>query len=126
MKSYVFVVCGAAEHINTLHFSLKALKKVSQCPILVLTDTRRNEIPVEHTDVIDIKTPDHYTHHQASIFLKTGVHKFLPKGGSYCYLDTDVVAINTNADDIFDQKKGVITFSTDHCKVRKFSPYAVN
>ena len=123
---FVFVVCGSKEHIETLHFSLRALRKVSALPVIVLTDSSRNEVPVEHDTIIDIKTPDQYTHHQASIYLKTGIHKFLPKGKSYCYLDTDVVAIDTEVDSIFKHKNDIITFSTDHCKVQKFSPHAVN
>jgi hypothetical protein len=123
---FVFVVCGAAEHIESLHFSMSALKRFSQHEIIVLTDKSRNEIPIRHENVIDIKTPANYTHHQASIWLKTGIHKFLPKGKLYCYLDTDVVAINNQVDDIFSYRNGVINFATDHCKVRKFSPHAVN
>ena len=125
-QMFVFVVCGAKEHIDTLHFSLKALKKVSKYPILILTDSSRNEIPIEYDYIIDIKTPDHYNNHQASIFLKTGVHKFLPSGKLYCYIDTDVVALTENINSIFKFKEDIISFSTDHCKVQKFSPHAVN
>ena len=123
---FVFVVCGGAEHIETLHFSLQALRRVSAHPVIVLTDSSRNEIPVAHDTVVDIKTPKEFDHHQASIYLKTGIHKFLPKGNLYCYLDTDVVALDGEVDDIFKQKTPVITFATDHCKVQKFSPHAVN
>jgi hypothetical protein len=125
-KTFVFVVCGSTEHIETLHFSLRALKKVSDYPIVVLTDSSRNEMPIEHDSIIDIKTPEQYNHHQASIFLKTGIHKFLPAGHLYCYLDTDIVAIDKGVNEIFNYKKDIISFSTDHCKIRKFSPHAVN
>jgi hypothetical protein len=122
---YVFVVCGSSDHIDTLHFSICALRRFSDREIIVLTDSTRNEIPIVHDNIIDVRTPSEYNHHQSSIFLKTGVHKFLPGGHSYCYIDTDVVAISCDADQIFDQKNGIITFASDHCKVREFSPHAV-
>ncbi len=123
---FVFVVCGTEEHINTLHLSLKYLKKYSKNEIFILTDSSRNEIAISHTHVLDIKTPEHLNHHQASIFLKTGIHHFVPEGNNYCYLDTDVVAVSSDCDDIFDEFIPPIRFAPDHCQVRKFSPYAVN
>ncbi|MFN8286861.1 MAG: hypothetical protein U0V74_08930 [Chitinophagales bacterium] len=124
-NKFVFVVCGAREHVETLHFSLRYLKHFSKNEIIVVTDSSRNEIAVEHDKVVDVKTPEHYNHHQASIYLKVGLNKFLPKGFNYCYLDTDVVALNNECDDIFSQKKGIITFAPDHCRMPKFSPSAV-
>lgn len=125
-RIFVFVVCGSKEHIDTLHFSLKCLEKFSKYKIWVLTDSSRNEIPVNHSSVIDIKTPEEFTHHQASIYLKTGIHQFLPKGNLYCYLDTDVIAISTNIDTIFDNYTAPILFAPDHCRLNDFSPFAIN
>lgn len=123
---FVFVVCGGKEHIDTLHFSLRAIKQYSKCKVLVVTDSTRNEIPVNHTWIVDIKTPVEYDHHQASIYLKTGLHRFLPSGNLYCYLDTDVVALNEEVDSIFKHFIGPVTFATDHCRINAFSPFAVN
>ena len=123
---FVFVVCGKREHIDTLHLSLQYLKKYSKFEILILTDSSRNEIEILHDQVIDVKTPTQYSHHQASIYLKTGIHKFLPKNNLYCYLDTDVVAVSASCDDIFNEFSTPIKFAVDHCKVRKFSSSAVN
>ena len=123
---YVFVVCGSREHIETLHFSLAYLIAFSNNEIFVLTDSSRNEIKVEHSQVIDIETPKEFNHHQASIYLKTGIHKFLPKGNLYCYLDTDVIAIDSECDKIFNEFTSPINFAPDHCKVQSFSAYAVN
>ena len=123
---FVFVVCGAAEHIETLHLSLAYLKKYSQKEIWVLTDSNRNELPIAHQHIIDVQTPVSYNHHQASIYLKTGIYQFLPKGNTYCYLDTDVVAVSSTCDDIFNEFIPPIRFAPDHCKVRKFSSHAVN
>lgn len=123
---FVFVVCGAKEHIDTLHYSLAALKKFTRNTIVVLTDTARNEAPILHDEVVDVKTPEEYNHHQASIFLKTGIHLFLEKGNTYCYLDTDVVAVSADCDDIFKQRTGLINFAPDHCRLLNFSGHAVN
>lgn len=124
-KVFVFVVCGAQEHIDTLHYSLAALAARTRRPVWVVTDSSRNEVPVSHPHIIDIRTPEHYDHHQASIYLKTGLHRFLPAGPLYCYLDTDVVAVRDGVDEIFDQYVSPITFAPDHCVADQFSPSAV-
>ena len=125
-NTFVFVVCGAREHVETLHFSLAALRQFSEAGIVVVTDQSRNEIEVVHDNIINIQTPVHFNHHQASIYLKTGLHKFLPKGNLYCYLDTDVIACSNEVDTIFNQKNSLITFAPDHCRMPLFSPNAVN
>lgn len=123
---FVFVVCGSKEHIETLNFSLKYLNHFSQKDIVVLTDSSRNETAIAHDHIITVKTPSHFNHHQASIYLKTGIHRFLPKGNLYCYLDTDVIAISPQCDEIFKEFLPPILFAPDHCKVQSFSPYAIN
>jgi hypothetical protein len=124
-NKFVFVVCGGREHIDTLHFSVRALKKFSRNEVIVVTDTTRNEAPVVHDQIIDIKTPQHFNHHQASIYLKTGLNKFLEKGNNYCYLDTDVVALDDAVDEIFEKYTAPVTFCTDHCGLNEFSPSAI-
>jgi hypothetical protein len=123
---FIFVVCGAREHIETLHFSLPYLRKFSKNEIWVLTDSSRNEVPVEHEHIIDISTPEHFDNHQASIYLKTGIYQFVPKGNKYCYLDTDIIAFSEDVDLIFNEYVAPITFAPDHCVLNKFSAYAVN
>jgi len=123
---FIFVVCGAKEHLDTLHFSLPYLKKKTSNEIWVLTDASRNEIPVQHDKIIDVKTPEEFDNHQASIFLKTGIYKFVPKGNKYCYLDTDIIAVNRKVDGIFDEYVAPITFAPDHCILPQFSAFAVN
>ena len=124
-NKFVFVACGAKEHIDTLHFSIRYLQHFSKNEIIVVTDSSRNEIPIAYKNVVDAKAPENFTNHQASIYLKTGLHKFLPKGYLYCYLDTDVIALNEECDDVFNHKVGLITFAADHCRLPKFSPHAV-
>ena len=125
-RRYVFVCCGAREHVDTLHVALEALRKRTACDIIVVTDSARNEIPVVHHRVEDVATPAYLTHHQASIWLKTSLHRILPKGNRYVYLDTDILAIGTHPDGVFDEYIPPIRFAADHCRLMQFSPYAVN
>jgi hypothetical protein len=122
---FVFVVCGASEHIETLHFSIAALKRYSKYPIWVVTDSARNKIPIKADIVLQRETPSWMNDHQASIYLKTSLHRQLPAGNCYCYLDSDVIALNSEVDNVFKQKKGLIAFAPDHSRMSKFSPYAV-
>lgn len=124
-KAFVFVVCGDDKHIHTLNFSLRYLKHYSRLPVMVVTDKARNRVAIEHEHVTNIRTPEALDHHQASIWLKTGLHKILPFPGEYCYLDSDVIAVDTEVDKIFSHKVGPVTFAHDHCTLDKFSPSAV-
>lgn len=123
---FIFVVCGAKEHIDTLHFSLPYLQKRTKNEIWILTDSTRNETPIQYEGkIIDIKTPKEFDNHQASIYLKTGIYQFVPKGNRYCYLDTDIIAFSEEVDAIFKEYVSPITFAPDHCTMEKFSLHAV-
>jgi hypothetical protein len=128
MNYFVFVVCGAKEHIQTLNFSLQFIRHFSIYPVLVVTDSTRNELPIEHNNIIDVKTPPELDHHQASIYLKTGLHKQLnmEEGNLYCYLDSDIVAIDENINAIFSEFNSPVTFAKDHCQLDEFSPHAMH
>ncbi len=130
MKNYnafVFALCGAREHIDYLHIALKALKRRTTLPIYVVTDCSRNEIPIEHNCVIDVCTPKEYTHHQAAIFLKTSIHRYINiEDHIFCYLDTDVIAVGEKVEAIFKEFKSPISFAKDHCVLNEFSSYAVH
>lgn len=128
MNHFVFVVCGSKEHTDTLNFSLKYLRHFSKSNIIVITDKSRNEKRIEHNNIIDIKTPIEFNNHQASIFLKTSLHQYLPmkSDDEYCYLDSDIVAINKDVDTIFDLIPTPILFAKDHCPFNEFSPSAMN
>jgi hypothetical protein len=124
--TFVFVVCGADEHLTTLNVALRHLGTFSRSRVLVLTDLTRNSKAIEHDEVIDVRTPGHLSHHQASIYLKTGIHRFVPQGGMYCYLDTDVLAVSADCDQIFNEFIPPITFAPDHCRLPDFSAHAVH
>ncbi len=123
---FVFVVCGEDEHINTLNYSLSNLKHFSDYEILIVTDPERNSLQIDHDNILNVSTPQEFDHHQASIYLKVGLHKFLDMGQNYCYLDSDVVAVNHKVNEIFSQFESPIVFAKDHCSIEQFSPNAIN
>ena len=125
-NSFVFAVCGGKEHTDTLKIALEFLTERTVLPIFIVTDNRRNEEKVEGDRLIDTQTPIELSNHEAAIWLKTSLHRILPKGRKYMYLDTDVLAIGNNIDSVFDEFIPPIIFAADHCKMMQFSPYALN
>jgi len=123
---YVFVVCGAASHLDTLALSYNLLKKKTALPVYVVTDNTRNAYPLVYEHMVDVATPEKFDHHQASIWLKTSLHRLLPKNRTYAYLDTDVLATGKNPDGIFGEFISPVRFAPDHCLMPQFSSYAVN
>ncbi len=120
------MVCGAAKHVETLHVALEHLARFSERPAFVVTDPRRNEIPVDHPNIVAVSTPEALSDHQAAIYLKTGLHRIFTGPGPYCYLDSDVLAVRPGVDSIFSHKLGPVVFGSDHCPISEFSPHAVN
>lgn len=125
-NAFVFVVCGGQEHLDTLKLSYRVLSEKASSPIFIVTDNRRNDYPLIENSVLDVETPKNFTNHQASIWLKTNLHNILPKGNTYAYLDTDILAIGKNPDNIFNQFIAPIRFADDHCLLPQFSAYATN
>lgn len=125
-KAFVFVVCGNNEHLDTLKESYYWLKSKTRYPIYVVTDSVRNEYPIQYENLIDVRVDPSLTNHQAAIWLKTSLHRILPANHLFTYLDTDILAWSNRVDEIFNQFKPPVTFAPDHCKLSQFSPYAVN
>ncbi|MDA3820373.1 MAG: hypothetical protein PF590_07950 [Candidatus Delongbacteria bacterium] len=127
MNYFVFVVCGSKEHTEKLNLSLKFLQHFSKHKILVVTDSSRNEGHIDHDNIIDVKTPEGLTNHESSIYLKTGLTHFIKEmnNNTYCYLDSDVVAISPKVDGVFDYKPSPVLFAKDHCSFKEFSPHAM-
>lgn len=130
MRYFVYVVCGEKAYTEQLNFSLKYLRYHSRYPILLLTDSSRNQGPVHHPQeyIIDIKTPENLSNNQASIFLETSLPRYLPDTESavYCYLDSDVIAISDAINNVFEELKSWPLFADDHCSIDYHSPYALH
>jgi hypothetical protein len=125
----VFVVCGPAEHVDTLHTALRWLRPRTRQEILVVTDPARNQVPVVHDVVIEVATPPDLDDKAASIWIKTSLHRHVPLDRTACYLDTDVVAVRNDVDAAFDELVGPVTFADDRMirenGVDRFSPAAM-
>lgn len=130
-RRWVFVACGADMHLVTLAVATEHLRAFSSLEIWVVTDSSRNSMAVDETHVdrvVDVRTPEAFDHHQASIWLKTGLGSLLPEG-EWCYLDTDVIAVAAGAEAVFDVRTGPVEFASDlthfgNC-VDHFSTYAM-
>lgn len=127
--SFVFVVCGPASHLHTLHRALRELRRFSGLPAVVVTDTGRNEVAVEHDHVVDVATPADLDDHQASIWLKTSLPRWIDGRRQWCYLDSDVIAAGPDVDTVFDHHTPPVTFASDTTirdnNVDRFSPWAM-
>jgi SAM-dependent methyltransferase/4-hydroxybenzoate polyprenyltransferase len=129
--AFVFVVCGPAEYLGALDRAVVALRAHTDRPIWLLTDSRRNEREPPAVDhVVDVATPAELDDHQASIWLKTSVHRHLPSDRAWCYLDSDVIAVDGRVDEVFRFCPGPVAFALDlpivgQC-VDRFSPWAMD
>ncbi len=128
---WVFVFCGPSVHAATMATAVRHLRGLSTHEIWVVTDSARNESPVDSDGVdhvVDVPTPAHLDDHQAAIWLKTSVHRHLPSG-VWCYLDTDIVAISRGADRVFELRDGPVVFAPDlpleGNTIDHFSPHAM-
>ena len=124
-KRYVLVACGEAIHTRSLQYALRQLQAFSDKKVWVVTDQRRNEETIDYPLLIDIQTPTDLTNHQAAIYLKTSLHRYLDMQHLYCYLDTDVLAVRSGIDDIFEYFRAPVSFCTDHCRMLAFSPACI-
>lgn len=125
-RAYVFAVCGSAQHIARFQQSASILSRRTTLPIWVVTDAQRNEVPLQHDLVVDVPVPSSLDHRQASIYLKTTLHRNLPKNTLYCYLDTDVIALSAYCNLVFDAFLAPISFAPDFVSIDAFSRFAIN
>ncbi|NLN73329.1 MAG: hypothetical protein GX140_03680 [Bacteroidales bacterium] len=125
-KTFIYAVCGDDEYIDSLNISLKTFAKRSKANILVVSDLSRNKKKIEYDKVINIEVDKSLNNHQASIFLKTSLHRYVDiEKGKFCYIDSDILAISNEVDSIFDEDFQTIAFCTDNVRLDYFSPYAV-
>jgi hypothetical protein len=120
---FVYAVAGEA-HIALVNTSLRFLKHFSRHDILVVVSGRDGR--VDHDQVIRLPSSEAHDDHQASILIKTSLHRIVGNRRALCcYLDSDVVAVNAQVDDVFRHRGGPVTFAADHVPMRVFSRHAV-
>ena len=122
--TFVFAIVGEP-HVRAVNIALTYLKRFSRSNIVVVMG--RSKLRPAHDQVIDVDLPDQLDDREASIFLKTSLLEVLGSVRSpFCYLDSDVIAVNDDVDSIFKHKHGPITFASDNISIDMFSRYAVN
>jgi hypothetical protein len=119
---YVFAVAGEA-HVRQAEAAIAFLKRATRRDILLVL--AHSDYRPEHDEIINAFTPPDMTDRQAAIFLKTGLADILGDVETYCYLDSDVIAVSPDVDEIFSQLRGPIAFAADHARIDMFSRYAV-
>ncbi|HKV41108.1 MAG TPA: hypothetical protein VJX67_18015 [Blastocatellia bacterium] len=120
---FVYALCGDS-HAGFVNTSLRFLKAFTNADVLVVAS--RCAADIRHDQVVRIEVDNRYDDHQASILLKTNLHRLVgDRAGRCCYLDTDVVAVDSRIDSIFELKSGPVTFAADHGRMSGFSRWAV-
>lgn len=123
-SAFVFAVVGT-RHVLAASVALEFLKRVTHHDIIVLQS--RSERRAAHDQVIEVETPAGLDDHQASIYLKTNLLAHVQGlAERFCYLDSDVIAVDRDVDRIFDHAVGPVTFAHDHAEIDAFSGWAVN
>jgi hypothetical protein len=121
---FVYSVCGDA-HAERVNISLRFLKRFTRQDILVVA--ARSSAQIHHDQVMRLEPAAEYDNGQASILLKTNLHRLIgDRSGRCCYLDSDIVAVDSEIDAIFNMKSGPVAFAADHSRMRIFSRWAVN
>lgn len=121
---FVFAVVGE-RHVRAVDVALNFLRRFSRLGILVVQG--RSHYRAAHCQVIQVDLPPALDDHQASIYLKTNLLEYV--GGlaeRFCYLDSDVIAVNAGVDMVFDHHVGPVSFAADHVGIDVFSRWAVN
>jgi hypothetical protein len=122
-KLFVYVVAGDSQ-VPQLNRSLEFLKNFVRCEVVVIAS--RCTLQINHDQVIRPYVETRFDDHRASILLKTSVHRILGEvPNQCCYIDTDVIAVSDEGENIFSNKTGPVTFAADHVRLGSFSRYAV-
>lgn len=122
-RGFVLLACGE-RHAERANIALSYLKRATRHDIVVVK--ARCFTPIECDQIVDCVPPAHFTDVQASVALKTNLHRILGADDyTWCYLDTDVIAVRAEVDRIFDFHRAVITFAKDHVDIDSLSKHVV-
>src|SRR5215470_2940795 len=124
MKSgFVFCLCGN-EQAARVNRALQFLKRFTRHDILVAK--ARAFIPIDHDQIIECRVPEEFTNQAATTSLKTALHRMLPsETGRWCYLDSNVIAVDKDIDRIFDRTKSPSGFARDMADIDSHSANVV-
>jgi hypothetical protein len=123
---FAYVIVGDSQ-VARLNHSLQFLKRFIRCEVVVVAS--RCTMPIRHDQIVRPSVEACFDDHQASILLKTNLHRVLGVWNdpniAGCYLDSDVIAVHPEAEHIFSRKNGPVTFASDHTRLDRFSRFAV-
>jgi len=121
---FVFAVVGE-RHVRAAEVALNFLRRFSRLGIVVVQ--ARSHYRAAHCQVIEVDLPHELDDRQASIYLKTNLLEYVGGlGDRFCYLDSDVIAVNYGVDMLFSRRVGPVNFAADHVGIDVFSRWAVN
>jgi hypothetical protein len=120
----VFAVAGE-RHVAAVDVALGFLKRVTRHDIIVVQT--RSQRRAAHDQVVSVDAPAAMSDHEASIQLKTDLLEHVRGlADRFCYLDSDVIALDEHVDRIFDHRSGSVAFASDHADIDAFSGWAVH
>ena len=123
-RGFVFCVCGN-EQVARLNRSLAFLKKFTKLDIVVAK--ARAFVPIYHDQIISCRVPEEFTNQAATTSLKTALHRIMPtECTEWCYLDSNVIAVDSDIDRVFDRRKGPIGFARDRADIDSQSSNALD
>jgi glycosyltransferase involved in cell wall biosynthesis len=120
---FVLLACGEhyAKRVNT---ALDFLKRATRKEIVVLR--ARALSPINHDQVLSCVPPQHFSDAQATVALKTNLHRLLGSDRrEWCYLDSDVIVTSGEIDQIFQYRRAEIAFASDHTDIDMQSRHLV-
>ena len=120
---FVLIGCGD-RYVTRINRALHFLKKATRTEIVVLR--ARSGIIVDHDQVVECLPPAQFTNSEASVAMKTNVHRLMGDAPGYsCYLDSDVIPVRPLIDQIFQHHRGEVSFAKDHVNIDRLSRYVV-
>lgn len=106
-----------------LGVALEFLRRATRAEIVVVQ--RAGDTQAAHDQCLALDVPEGLSTHQAAIWLKTGIHRAIGLERPFCYLDSDVLVLSPEIEQVFDQSAAAIAFATDHVPLDTFSRFAV-
>jgi glycosyltransferase involved in cell wall biosynthesis len=122
-RGFVLLACGD-RYVDRVNAALRYLKRATRHDIVVLRS--RSLSAVNHDQIIECAPPNHFTDREACVSLKTNVHRILGNlSRSWCYLDSDIIVLNSRVDRVFDHLHGEVAFARDHVNIDALSQHIV-
>jgi hypothetical protein len=125
MKKLFVLACAGESHAHRANLALRFLKKFSRTEIVVIA--AQGGPPIDHDQVLPFPLLEGVSTERGMMVLKAALPLILGERGTRaCYLDTDVVAVSPQVDEIFDAYIAPVVFAQDHLSIDAFSRCAIS